>query len=85
MTFYTIGGNVFDNACSCSGTTGVFVRSGSVTGVVSGNSFKGGTTSLGVNLGSGSAAANVQANVYSNITTEVLDNGTSDQVGIPTK
>lgn len=75
-------GNIINQAGSATGQTGV-VWDGT-GGVVSGNWFNNITN--GVNLQSGSADTNVQANSYGgSVTTQVTNNGTNNAVGVATK
>jgi hypothetical protein len=77
------GGNQF--AGPNTGTSyGIFTNPASGCGavLVTGNNFSG--LSVGVQLGTATFSCNVQANVYNTVTTKVVNNGTSNSIGLAT-
>jgi hypothetical protein len=76
---WTVSGNVFAGA-SATNSNGIVVAAtaGSGFGAITGNAFW--VLNGGVVLQSGSTGVNVQGDVYTSVTTNVSDSGTSNQV-----
>jgi hypothetical protein len=71
-------GNSF-NGTAVSGNTGICLSSTSGLGFVNNNNFS--TIATGTSIASGAQLIQVPANVYSAVTTNVVDNGTNDAIG----
>jgi hypothetical protein len=81
LVSFDVIGNTFEGS-SISANDGVHITSQGGVGVVDDNNFS--TVAVGVLIDSGASLIQVPANVNSNVTTPVTDNGTNDIIGYQT-